>query len=396
MYNRGNEDQMHEVMNRLYAYDDRQPGLALSVTANNHRAFYFYRKIDGRPVRIKIGDFPSVTIEQARKQALKRIGEIAEGRDPVEERRTKRGEMTVGELRELYQVNHAQVRCSPRTIVSEDSLWTNSVKSLQARRLTALKPSDVAKHHARLARDKGQRTANRAIQYLGRLYRYAAKHHGYTGDIPTDRVDLFEEQSRERFLTADELPRFLAAVEAEPQPFRDLFLMLLYTGARSRNVRSMRWDDVNLKAETWTIPASESKSKRPMPIPLVSPAVEVLARRKAEQAEDPRPYVFPVMRKVGTTPYISSPQIQFQRVCKAADIKGLRIHDLRRSMGAWQAIGGASLLVIGRSLGHTDHRATQIYARLSDDPVRKSMEAAIKAMNQAGKEKGGKRKKKTK
>jgi integrase len=67
-----------------------------------------------------------------------------------------------------------------------------------------------------------------------------------------------------------------------------------------------------------------------------------------------------------------------------AGIVGLRIHDLRRTLGSWQAITGASLAIIGKSLGHKSVDATLIYARLSADPVRESVERATAAMIAAG------------
>ena len=82
----------------------------------------------------------------------------------------------------------------------------------------------------------------------------------------------------------------------------------------------------------------------------------------------------------GRNPYLGQPQRPFKRTCERAAITGLRIHDLRRTAGAVRANLGASLLVIGRALGHHDQRATQIYARLSEDPVRASMHAAATTM----------------
>ena len=63
-----------------------------------------------------------------------------------------------------------------------------------------------------------------------------------------------------------------------------------------------------------------------------------------------------------------------------AKIKDLRIHDLRRTMGSWQASTGASLAIIGKSLGHKDFATTAIYARLNLDPVRQAMETATNAI----------------
>lgn len=56
------------------------------------------------------------------------------------------------------------------------------------------------------------------------------------------------------------------------------------------------------------------------------------------------------------------------------------MHDVRRTFGSYQAITGASLQVIGKSLGHKSTHATQIYARLNLDAVRNSIEKATDAM----------------
>lgn len=65
---------------------------------------------------------------------------------------------------------------------------------------------------------------------------------------------------------------------------------------------------------------------------------------------------------------------------KRSEIKGLRLHDLRRTLGSWQAATGASLPIIGKTLNHKSPVSTAIYARLSVEPVRKALEAANAAM----------------
>ena len=67
-----------------------------------------------------------------------------------------------------------------------------------------------------------------------------------------------------------------------------------------------------------------------------------------------------------------------------ASFQDLRIHDLRRTLGSWQAADGASLSIIGKTLGHKNVSTTAIYARLNLDPVRQSVNAATKAMLAAG------------
>ena len=78
---------------------------------------------------------------------------------------------------------------------------------------------------------------------------------------------------------------------------------------------------------------------------------------------------------------------QEQAAAAGIDISGcrmppLRIHDLRRTHGSFQAIGGSSLAIIGKSLGHKTLAATQIYAHLDRDPIRESVEDATRRMMQ--------------
>ncbi|KIE05560.1 hypothetical protein NF27_DP01040 [Candidatus Jidaibacter acanthamoeba] len=61
-------------------------------------------------------------------------------------------------------------------------------------------------------------------------------------------------------------------------------------------------------------------------------------------------------------------------------MENLRIHDLRRTLGSWQAATGATTAIIGKSLGHKSQQATRVYERLNIDPVRDSLERATKAM----------------
>ena len=61
-------------------------------------------------------------------------------------------------------------------------------------------------------------------------------------------------------------------------------------------------------------------------------------------------------------------------------IQNLRIHDLRRTLGSWQAKTGASMAIIGKSLNHKSQQTTAIYARLDLDPVRQSVNTATAAM----------------
>jgi integrase len=82
----------------------------------------------------------------------------------------------------------------------------------------------------------------------------------------------------------------------------------------------------------------------------------------------------------GKTGHLVEPKGAWQRILKRAKITNLRIHDLRRTLGSWQVAQGVSLAIIGKSLGHKSLQATQVYSRLTLDPVRDAMEKATDAL----------------
>jgi integrase len=77
---------------------------------------------------------------------------------------------------------------------------------------------------------------------------------------------------------------------------------------------------------------------------------------------------------------LTEPKKGWQRILDRAGIGDLRIHDLRRTLGSWQAKTGASLAIIGKSLNHKNQNTTAIYARLDLDTVRDSVNTATTAM----------------
>jgi integrase len=157
-----------------------------------------------------------------------------------------------------------------------------------------------------------------------------------------------------------ELPEFFKQLAADTsQDFRHFVLLSLLTGARRNNVLAMRWQDIDLATSTWRIP--NTKNDEPHVVALVPEAVEILKARKPRSSD----YVISAASKAG---YMTPPKKRWASLLKRAGIQGLRIHDLRRSLGSWKTITGSSLAIIGKSLGHKSADATMIYARLAQHP----------------------------
>ena len=358
---------------RIYVYDSKVPSLAMCVTNTGTKTFYLYRKVQGRPERIRLGIFGDLSVEQAQDEARKLIGDIARGADVVQERKARRNVPTLSIAFERWGKLHASIH--RRSWKEDQRVYKKYLARFHSRQLNRITASDVAAWHGDVGEHHGRVQANRALTLLRTVYNYHAKTLGYEGKNPTLNVKKFPEQSRERFLQPAEIKRFFASLARQPQPWRDFFAVLLFCGARKSNAMAMRWDDVDLDGMTWRIPAP--KNGTPTTLPLTPAVVRILVDRLVERNESP--YVFP-----GRAGHLRDPQDAWQSLLRDAEIADLHIHDLRRSLASWQAALGTSLQIVGASLGHQDMRATQVYSRLQLDPIRQSVNQAVGEMMRVG------------
>ena len=83
---------------RAYFYDTKIRGLELMVTDRGCKSFKVYRKHNGRPVRVTLGKYPQMSIENARLKAQSVITEMLKGNNPNEAKKQIRSETTLGEI----------------------------------------------------------------------------------------------------------------------------------------------------------------------------------------------------------------------------------------------------------------------------------------------------------
>jgi len=358
---------------RRYVYDSKENGLLIQITGTGRKTFQLYKKHQGRPIRVSIGTFPEYSIENARKKAREIKTALDAGENPNDTTRAQRQEMTFADLFQVYLERHAKPR--KRTWREDETYFRRHLAGLEKKRLSELTRRDFAAIHARIGKDHPTH-ANRVLALMSSIIGRGIEYGLYEGSNPCIGVRRFPEQSRDRFLNGEELSRFFSALEHEPnQSARDFFVVALLTGARRSNVLSMRWDNIDLKNATWKI--QETKNGTPQTVHLTGAVLEILQGRKKNAASF---FVFPGS---GRTGHLVEPKRAWKRICEEANIEGIRIHDLRRTMGSWQAKTGASLPIIGKSLNHKSASSTSIYARLDLDPVRTSMDKAVTAMLEA-------------
>lgn len=356
---------------RIYYYDLKVRGLGISITGNGNKTFIVYRKINGKPERITIGRFPDLSIENVRQQAETINSKIAQGFNPNEQTKQIKKEEIFDDFFKRYIIEHSKPH--KKYWKDDQNMYRLYFSELKNKKLSTITRAEIAIIHSRIGNKNGKYTANRVLALLHAIYNKAILW-GFKGTNPCSNIKKFKQQSRERFLQTDEMPRFFEALNKEQNEiFRDYFYIALLTGARRSNVLEMSWNDINFENKIWRI--EKTKNGESQTIHLSNHAITILTKRLKTKTNN---WVFPSHTSVSG--HIEEPKKAWKRVIEKAEIKDLRIHDLRRTLGSWQAATGANSYIIGKSLGHKTQQATAIYARLNLDPVRDSVNKATEAM----------------
>lgn len=365
--------------------DAKEKGLVLIVSHGGAKTFYLYRKVHGKPQRVKLGAFPDLSIEQARKKALESKAQIVAGINPNQEKRRLRSETVFSDFFEQDYLEHYAKR-HKRSWPQDDANYRLHLASLKGKKLSDITKAEIGKLHARITKNSGAYVANRVLALLSVVFGRAIEQ-GWKGTNPTTGIKKNKEKARDRFIQGDELGRFFEAVMEESNEIaRDYILLSLFCGQRKGNMLAIRWDEIDFSNRQWRI--GETKNNHPQILGLPEPAMQILRRRKQEaeriakesgEKAPSRPiWVFP--SAISESGHFMEPKSAWRRILKRAKIKDLRIHDIRRTMGSYMAMSGAGQYLIGKALGHKSSAATEIYARVAVDPVRDAQELAVERM----------------
>lgn len=335
------------------------------------RVYVVKARIAGRQRWLTIGRHGSPwTPETARREAKAILGAIAEGKDPTVAREAEKRRLSVGKLAEMFLAEHVEAKRKPRTLQSYRALLERlALPALGRLDVGTVSRADVARLHHSLKATPYQ--ANRALAVLSKMFSWAERH-GYRaeGTNPCRHIEKYREQSRERFLSADELGRLgLALEEAEASGTSPYVIaairLLIFTGARLSEILELRWENVDFERTILWLPDSKTGKK---PIYVSAPALETLAGVPRIEGN---PHVIAGHRAGAHLVNLQKP---WRAVRQKAGLDDVRIHDLRHSFASVAAAGGASLPVIGKLLGHSQPGTTQKYAHLAADPLRAANE----------------------
>jgi integrase len=355
--------------------DSEARGFGVRVTAKGVRSFILNYYIRGRDRCLTIGQHPDWGVTAARARAKELRREIDAGNDPLADKEAERAAPTVFQLIDRFEAEHLPRK---REVTAREYRRTlkNHIRPHfgEHAKVCDVTYAHVDALHRKINKAGSPYAANRCVAIMSKMFSLAVRW-GMRESNPAKGVERNREHHRRRYLSGDELGRLVAALADHPdRQAADAIRLLLLSGARRGEVLGMRWADIGLNEGTWSKPPSSTKQKEHHEVPLSAPARALLARIRDEQAAPKRPlgeFVFP---STGATGHLVEIKKSWATLCKAAGVKGLRLHDLRHSYASALVSSGASLPLIGSLLGHASPQTTSRYAHMFADPQRAAAE----------------------
>lgn len=354
--------------------DETVKGLHLVLRGTGSKTFYVRRRANGKDQWERIGATSDISIEQAQKKAAEINGRFAHGDDIRARRLAYKAEPTLSNIFEEYIERHGN-QC--KSVAEMKKSFVRNVvefpfqiehgreQFLHGMKMSSITPRMAHDLHVRLKNEKGKYSANRTIQMLKAAVNLCLKLKYYKGENPFEGISLFSEEQRNRFLADDEAARLLSALhELDNIETRDFILLCLLTGVRKSNILSMRWSDVNLDAQTWTIPGEVTKNGQMQVVPLGSEEMKILQERFLanfnEEGIGKSEFVFPGKGKSG---HLTDVKKSWTTLRKDTNLEDVTIHDLRRSFAAALASNNVNVAIIKSALNHKDLKTTlNVYA----------------------------------
>ena len=290
-------------------------GLVLNVTMYGSRSWVLRYQVAGKRRDFGLGSYPSVTLADAREAARMARAKLAQGIDPIEDARRARARL-IAEIHTGMTFGDA----AKRYIASHEKGWKNAKHAQQWQRsldmyatpvlgkvpvrdislamvLKVLEPIWASKTEtATRLRGRIESVIDWAIARGYRTDSNPARWKGLLDKLLPAPGKVAKTRHFEA-LAYGQLPAFVGQLVTQEGMGTKALMFVILTAARSGEVRGAIWEEIDLAARVWTIPAERMKASKAHRVPLSDAAIALLQEMKAlAQAAGRttgRAYVFP-------------------------------------------------------------------------------------------------------
>ena len=348
-------------------------GFGVRVTPRGVKSFVYLYRFEGKPRRLTLGTYPSMTLADAHRAHAEAVKKLEQGIDPgtiaVAEKKEEAQAPTVASLADEYLEKWAKPR--KRSWREDERILKKDVLPGWGRRKAReISRRDVIRLLDGIVDRGAGIMANRTLATIRKMFNFAVSRDIVPVSPCLAVRSPAPEQRRDRVLTTDEIRALWHGLEGAKMMAEGTKLALklqLVTGQRKAEIVTARWDEIDLTDKWWTIPPEKAKNKMAHRVPLSPLSLELLQAAKFLSGDSP--WVFPSPR--------AGKHITPEAVDHALRRPGLDLgfdfvpHDLRRTMASLMTGMGIPRLVVSKILNHAERGVTSVYDRSSYDREKK-------------------------
>ncbi len=368
---------------QIFYRDGELKGFALRVTASGVKSFVVETLVNNKVRRMTLGKYGKLTVEQARKEAKSLLGKIARGHNPIAEKKAQKiKDITLQQAFADYLTARKSLKAT--TILDYERVLKQVVPDWLSKPLANITKDLIVKRHAQHGENNSRARSNLAMRLLRAIFNFAMNQYQIEDGIAAITYNpvkflsharsWYRIERRKTVIKQYQLVEWYAGVmklsESYPIHFaemwQDYFLLILFTGMRRTEAASLCWNDVDLKARTFTL--RDTKNRDSHTLPMSDFIYEIfMRRRKTTQGE----FVFPAKSNTG---YLQEPRKALLNVIKLSGIE-FTIHDLRRTFITTAESLDISAYALKRLLNHKmNNDVTSGYLIIDVERLRKPMQ----------------------
>lgn len=229
-----------------------------------------------------------------------------------------------------------------------------------------------------LSNGKSPRTAKKLKEMLSPIYKYLVNDKNSEVSLnPIANVVIPKFDNTVVIdLSSNQIKALMESIYSyEQEEFRRVFIWLT-AGRRLNEVLSLKWEDINFDKNEYTIRSATNKARKDMTYTLRQQLIDALPQEYKSTG-----YIFSSIKEPEKKMNAGSLKRHWASILKEANIKKLRIHDLRHIIGSTLVNDGVSLEQVAAVLGHSSVNVTKRYSKIRKDVSNHALDTFFKKVN---------------
>lgn len=310
--------------------------LYLSISPNGGRRWTFLFKWHGKPREMGLGPLTSVTLARAREKAAEARAMIADGKNPLDERKAAPHDATFGRVADDLIASMKPSWRNEKHIAQWEMTLTEYAKPIRGRDVASITTDDILTVLRPIWNEKPE-TASRvrgrieavldAAKARGlRSGENVARWKGHLDKLLPPRRKLT--RGHHAAMPFDDVPALVAKLRQASSVSNTALEFAIITAGRSSEIMGATWDEIDLKVRTWTIPGGRMKGGRDHIVPLTDRMLEILA--EARGWGNRGPFIFP-----GSKPNTQLSVMALSMALRRTGAGNATVHGFRSAFRDW-------------------------------------------------------------